>query len=33
MKNVRGSQPCISMNLCTEFSKDYFEMRNRKLMK
>ena len=21
MKNVRSSQPCISMNFCTEFSK------------
>ena len=21
MKNVRGNQPCISINFCTEFSK------------
>ena len=21
MKNVRSSQPCVSMNFCTEFSK------------
>ena len=24
MKNVRSSQPCISMNFCTEFSKHKF---------
>ena len=23
MKNIRSSQPCISMNFCTEFSKVY----------
>ena len=23
MKNVKGSEPCISMNFCTKFSKDF----------
>ena len=25
MKNVRSSQPCLSMNFCTEFSKALFQ--------